>query len=191
MEEPKQEKEELQASEFFDSLNDKILSFFMRVLFESGPIECGAEASKRERRANTFFFNLINEIEDGVKRALVSSAVREARFHRLLDPSEDWSNLVQWDEQGSVIAFSFPCFEWGFNEANPWEIECRFITLWTDLLSGDASGELLLEISLGSSRLCDYCDQFVTLEQIQSGNWSYGPDEDGPGLRGCHINHKH
>ena len=195
MDKPKQEKEQLQAADFFGSLNTKILSFFMGVLLDSGPIEDVIEATRRERQANTFFFNLINGIEDGAKRALIFAAARKQGILTLLDPSEDWSALVQWDETGSVTAFSFPFFDWGFNEANPWEIRCRFMTLWIDLLEAGASEEFLSQIGQGSSRLCEYCDQHVTLEQIQSGDWSFGRREGRfftePVVRGRHINHKH
>ena len=195
MDKPKQEKEQLQASDFFGSLNSKISNYFMGVLLDSGPIEDVIEATRRERQANTFFFDVIDAIEDGLKRALVYAATREAGLDKLLDPSEDWSALVQWDETGSVTAFSFPFFDWGSNEANPWEIDCRFMTLWIDLLEAGASEEFLSQIGQGSSRLCEYCDQHVTLEQIQSGNWSLGRREGTfftePGVRGRHINHKH
>lgn len=191
MDKPKQEKELLQASEFFSGLNSKISSFFMEFLFGSGRIEGVNEAAERERRATTFFFDVIDAIEDGLKQALVSAAIREAGFYKLLDPSEDWSDLVQWDETGSVTALSFPFFDWGFNEANPWEIDCRFITLWIDLLEAGVSEEFLEELSIGSNRFCQHCGQYVTLEQIQSGNWWFGTVESDTVLRGVHINHKH
>lgn len=163
----------------------------MEVLFGTGTVEDTFEAIRRERQANTFFFDVIDAIEDGLKRALVSAATREAGFYKLLDPFENWSNLVQWDESGSVTALSFPFFDWDFNEDNPWEIDCRFITLWIDLLEAGASEEFLSTIGQGSNRFCEHCDQYVTLEQIQCGNWSFGCVEDDVAPCGVHINHKH
>lgn len=190
MDKPKQEKERLQASDFFGSLNSKISSYFMEVLFGAGTVEDTFEAIRRERQANTFFFDVIDAIEDGLKRALVSAATREAGFYKLLDPFENWPNLVQSDESGSVTALSFPFFDWDFNEDNPWEIDCRFITLWIDLLEAGVSEEFLSTIGQGSNRFCEHCGQYVTLEQIQCGNWSFGCVEDDVAPCGVHINHK-
>ena len=187
MEEPKKAKEE--AKQFFDELNSKIVKIYFNILVLSGPIDNGFVQVGREQYANTLFFDLIDGIEDKVKRALVAMAVRYSEMDRLLDPTEEWAELVDCDEEGEFIRFSVPYFLTG-EGSNPWEIKCELATCWRDAkVLGDLSLEKVVE--LASNRFCDYCGGFVTLEQIQGGNWTYSGVEPGFGARGLVISHKH
>jgi hypothetical protein len=186
MEEPRQVEQE--AKQFFEELNSKIVEIYFNILVLSGSIDNGFVQARREQYANTLFFNLIDGIEDEVKRALVAMAVRYSGVGRLLDPTEEWAELVDCDEEGEFIRFSVPHFGW--EGSNPWEIECKLITCWRDATElGDPSLERVVE--LASSRFCDCCGGFVTLEQIQGGNWNYSGVEPGFGARGLVISHKH
>jgi hypothetical protein len=186
MEEPRQAEQE--AKRFFDELNSKIVEIYFNTLVLPGSIDNGFVQVRREQLANTLFFNLINGIEDEVKRALVSSTVWYSGMGRGIDPDKEWAELVDYDEEGEIFRFSVPHF--GRRNSNPWEINCKLITCWFDCMElGDPSLERVVEPA--SSRFCDYCSGFVTLEQIQDGNWFYSGEEPGYGTRGLVISHKH